>query len=226
MQKICGIYCITNMINGKQYVGLSKDCYKRWSDHYSKSYTSEKEDDIRKPLYQAMKKYGRENFSFMILEECNFDKLKEREIYWIEKLKTYDTGYNATRGGDLYEGEIVLKGENHGMHKLTQKDVEQCRKWYQEGKESKKVWEENYKNIITYSGFQRMWHGKTWKDIMPEVFENNPRPRQKLSVEDIKQIKEYFEQGKTCAEVYHIFNEKISRTTINDIRHGRRYADI
>ena len=103
MQKICGIYCITNMINGKQYVGLSKDCYKRWSDHYSKSYRSTKEDDIRKPLYQAMKKYGRENFSFMILEECNFDKLKEREIYWIEKLKTYDTGYNATRGGDLYE---------------------------------------------------------------------------------------------------------------------------
>ena len=68
MKKICGIYCITNIVNGKQYVGLSKDCYKRWSDHYSKSYGSKKEDDIRKPLYQAMKKYGRENFSFMILE--------------------------------------------------------------------------------------------------------------------------------------------------------------
>lgn len=45
MDKISGIYVITNMINGKQYVGLSKDCYKRWADHYSKSYHSTKEDE-------------------------------------------------------------------------------------------------------------------------------------------------------------------------------------
>lgn len=185
-----------------------------------------KEDDLRKPLYLAMRKYGRENFSFTILEECELELLKEREIYWIEKLKTYDNGYNATRGGDLYDGEIVLKGEKHGMHKLTQKDVERCRHWYQEGKKSKEIWEQYYKEIITYSGFQRMWHGKTWKEVMPEVFKVNPHPRQKITVEDIKQIKLYFEQGKTCAEVYHIFNERISRTTINDIYHKKRYSDI
>ena len=77
MKKICGIYCITNIVNGKQYVGLSKDCLKRWSDHYSKAYTSKKEDDLRKPLYLAMRKYGRENFSFTILEECELELLKE-----------------------------------------------------------------------------------------------------------------------------------------------------
>ena len=85
MDKISGIYCITNNINGKQYIGLSKDCHKRWQDHYSKSYTSEREDDVKKALYRAMRKYGRENFSFQILEECPEEKLKEREIYWIKK---------------------------------------------------------------------------------------------------------------------------------------------
>ena len=41
-----------------------------------------------------MRKYGRENFSFRILEECPEEKLKEREIYWIKKLDTYNKGYN------------------------------------------------------------------------------------------------------------------------------------
>ena len=226
MDKISGIYCITNLINGKQYVGLSKDCLKRWADHYSKSYYSEKEDDIRKPLYMAMRKYGRENFSFKILEECPIEQLKEKEIYWIAKLQSYEKGYNATRGGDTFEGETILKGERHGMHILTQKDVEQCRQWYKEGRKSKEIWEKYYQDIITYAGFQRMWHGKTWKEVMPEVFENNPRPRQKYTIEEIKKIKSLFAEGKSCAEVYHFFNEKISRTTINDIYHGRRYSDI
>jgi hypothetical protein len=43
-----------------------------------------------------MRKYGRENFSFQILEECSEDKLAEREIYWINKLNTYKNGYNET----------------------------------------------------------------------------------------------------------------------------------
>jgi len=64
MDKVSGIYVITNLINNKQYVGLSKDCHKRWADHYNKSYTSNRKDDLEKALYKAMKKYGRDNFSF------------------------------------------------------------------------------------------------------------------------------------------------------------------
>lgn len=225
MEKICGIYCITNNINKKQYVGLSKDCLKRWFDHYSKSYHSTKKDDLQKPLYMAMKKYGRENFSFSILEECNLDELKDKEIYWINKLNTYEDGYNATPGGDLPEGHI-LKGEEHGMAKLTLEQVKYCRTAYAAGKKSKDIWEEYFQNIITYPGFQRMWHGKTWKEVMPEVFKNNPNPRQKITIEEIKEIKSLYRSGKTCAEIFHIFKEKISRTSINDICNERRYQNI
>lgn len=225
MDKISGIYCITNNINRKQYVGLSKDCLKRWADHYSKSYHPTKDDEIRKPLYMAMRKYGRENFSFSILEECPQEKLKEREIYWINKLDTYNSGYNATKGGDLPEGH-VLCGEEHGMSKLTTEQVIFCRKAYQRGERSKDVWESKFKDIIKYSGFQNMWHGRSWKNIMPEVFNNNPNPRKKFSDEDIIKIKQLYKNGKTCAEIYHIFNKKISRTTINDICNERRYKNI
>ena len=32
-EKICGIYKITNLINGKVYIGQSQDIYERWAEH-------------------------------------------------------------------------------------------------------------------------------------------------------------------------------------------------
>ncbi len=45
-----------------------------------------------------MRKYGIENFSISLLEET--DQPEQQEKYWIEKLKTFKYGYNATIGGD------------------------------------------------------------------------------------------------------------------------------
>lgn len=225
MDKIIGIYCIENLINHKKYVGLSKDCLRRWHEHRTKSEHSTKKDDLKKPLYMAMKKYGKNNFSFYILEECNESELKEKEIYWINKLNTYYDGYNATFGGDLPEGRI-LKGEEHGRHKLTLKDVEFCRKCYSEGKRCSDIWEQKYKDIITFAGFQKMWHGQTWKEVMPEVFLKNPHPRRKIDVDTIKKIKCMYSNGKSCSEIFHFFEEKISRTSINDICNNKRYKEI
>ena len=225
MKKIIGIYCIENLINHKKYIGLSKDCLKRWADHYSKSINSKRIDDVNKPLYRAMKKYGRENFSFSILEECKEDELKEKEIFWIHKLNTYYKGYNATLGRDLPEGHI-LKGEDHGRSKLTEKEVIFCREQYKNGKESRKIWEQYFSSKITYQGFQKMWHGKTWKHVMPEVFEHNPRPRKKFTDEEIRKVKELYSKGYSCAEIYSYFEKRISRTTINDICNKRRYVKI
>ena len=228
MEDICGIYCIENKINHKKYIGLSKNCNRRWYDHLTHYQNSKKEEDRRKPLYMAMRKYGSGNFEFSILEECRQEKLKEREIYWIDYYDTYNPqkGYNATRGGDLPEGH-VLKGEEHGMHKLTLEEVIDCRKAYAAGIRCRDYYDShNLKTRLTFSGFQNMWHGRTWKEVMPEVFENNPYPIRKFSDDEIKAIKKLFKEGLTCAQVYHHFNEKYSRTTINDIYHKRRYADI
>lgn len=66
-----GIYKITNNINGKVYIGQSIDINKRWKEHKYRSQIPNKEYD--KYLYRAFRKYGLENFTFEILEECTYE---------------------------------------------------------------------------------------------------------------------------------------------------------
>lgn len=92
------IYCITNDINGKQYVGKTDfTIEKRFKEHCSDSKRGRCE---KRPLYDAMNKYGIEHFHIEQLEECSYDESEDREIYWIDKLDTFHNGYNATLGGD------------------------------------------------------------------------------------------------------------------------------
>lgn len=115
------IYCITNNINQKKYVGKTNNTIKkRWWQHKNDA-TKRKAE--KRPLYRAINKYGAENFSIIMLEECSPEESSEREIYWIEKLDTYHNGYNATYGGD---------GKNYINY-------QQVIKLYQEGRTQKEV---------------------------------------------------------------------------------------
>lgn len=93
------IYQITNNVNGKIYVGktVKNNIQERWKEHL-KDYKKPRCE--KRPLYDAMNKYGTENFSIKELEECSLEELNNKEIYWIKKLDSFKHGYNATAGGD------------------------------------------------------------------------------------------------------------------------------
>ncbi|MDY0198921.1 MAG: GIY-YIG nuclease family protein [Tenuifilaceae bacterium] len=92
------IYRITNLVNNKSYVGkTSQKIEVRFNEHVRES---KKERSEKRPLYEAIQKYGAENFIVELIEECSGDDINEREIFWISKLETFKTGYNITLGGD------------------------------------------------------------------------------------------------------------------------------
>lgn len=130
-----GIYGIHNKVNDKWYVGQSNNIRKRnlyelrnlrnGVFHYNNS---------NNHIVQAWQKYGENAFEWVVLEECEIDKLDEREIFWIREKDSYRNGYNQTLGGGGSRGVIVSeetkrkmslssKGEKHpfwGKHRTEE----------------------------------------------------------------------------------------------------------
>lgn len=83
------IYKTTNLLNGKIYIGQDTN-------------NDPKYMGSGKIIRNAIKKYGKDNFSKEVLEECEtIEHLNEREIYWISVFNSTDNkiGYNILSGG-------------------------------------------------------------------------------------------------------------------------------
>jgi len=85
-----GIYAIVNKINGHRYVGSAVDIPSRWRSHV---YHLRKGNHHSKHLQSAWDKYGRECFSFIVLERVDdLAVLIQREqAYLDESLPEYNT---------------------------------------------------------------------------------------------------------------------------------------
>lgn len=91
------IYAAVNEINGKTYIGQTRrKFFKRKSQHKDRL-----KDGNTGKFYNALRKYGWDNFTWWVLETCDsLEELNAREAAWIVDLDTLNTGYNATSGGD------------------------------------------------------------------------------------------------------------------------------
>lgn len=107
--QISGIYCITNTIDNKKYIGSSKDIGYRFKHHL---YRLNNNRHTNSHLQNAVNKYGISNFTFSILEQCSKETLIEREQFYIDQ-ESWEMLYNKTRiayggGSDAVEKPLYL----------------------------------------------------------------------------------------------------------------------
>jgi group I intron endonuclease len=146
------IYEFVNNINQKVYVGQTVDYKKRIRDHkfnYNKG--------LKNTLfYNALRKYGWENFSINIIEECSDKLLNEKEIYWIEEKKSlYPNGYNMLEGGNQTRHTDISKqklSEGRKGIKFSESHIENLRKshlgYVMPEEQKRKISESNKGKII------------------------------------------------------------------------------
>lgn len=91
------IYKITNIINGKFYIGQTiQNVKERFYQHCA---TKCSKAVSNMAIHRAIKKYGKSNFTVEVIEEIDSANLNDRERYWIKYYNSYNNGYNSTKGG-------------------------------------------------------------------------------------------------------------------------------
>lgn len=222
------IYCYTNTINGKMYVGQTLNPALRYSAHKS-SYQNPNDKEYDSLLHRAFRKYGFENFQYEVLADDinDIDLLNQLEIYYIKhyNCKT-PNGYNVEDGGKNCNKPKTLehrKKEIWGQAKLTEEEVIRLRKAYQAKESPTEIYNNEYVDRMHYNSFLNIWSGRRYALIMPEVFENGRHT--KLNAEIVKNIRQDRENEKLSYDKLAV-KYGISKGTVADIIKRRTWKNV
>lgn len=101
-----GIYQILNIKNHKRYIGSAVNLKKRFSEHLKSLYQRTHYNGY---LQNAFLKYGSDTFKFKILEYCDKEYLKDKELFWINFIKPEYNMIQAIPDRFIYTDEIKNK---------------------------------------------------------------------------------------------------------------------
>lgn len=150
MERYC-IYCYTNKINGKKYVGQTCHTLEERAGKDGCHYV------IKNGAFgNAIQKYGWDSFIPEVLEDgLSLEEANDREEYWIRELDTLvPNGYNLAGGG-----------RNHIVHPSTGKKISQSNKGRKVWNKGKKMSEEYCRKMSDARKGKKMWpNGRTFSE--------------------------------------------------------------
>lgn len=128
-----GIYSITNVLNGKRYIGSAKSFKKRWNRHLI---------ELRKNVHhnihlqRSYNKYGENILKFEIVELLPYEKdiIIKRENFYMNFLNSKSEGYNIADAsfGDILsnhpEKEIIIEKIRKSINEINENLSEEERK--------------------------------------------------------------------------------------------------
>lgn len=192
MNRESGIYAIVNTTTNKQYIGSSVNLEKRFAQHL---YHLRRNTHHSPRLQNSYNKHGEEMFSFVVLELCPNDRLKEIEQTYLDNVKPFeqDKGYN-----------IANKSIGGRKEVLSIEDIPELRNLTNEGYSQKQI------SLIldvptgTIADYQKRYQIKS--------LHRNPHS-QYMTNEEYELVKQYTNEGLTQREIAKRMNR--SQHTIN-----------
>lgn len=180
----CGIYKITNIINGKCYIGQSVRLKERFRTHRKHN-----EDSL---FHRAIRKYKLENFLFEILIYCEPCELNLYELLFIQTFNTQSpNGYNLDMNGSEYpRAESTRKKISERMstnHPMSRKVIDICGRTWENVKECAEFFNINNKHLSSMMNGKRLWY-KFLKPLDLHYFSEHKDNYTFLTVEELEEL--------------------------------------
>lgn len=212
---IKALYRITNIVNGKSYIGQSIDPKHRFISHISRA----NNDCDNSPIHSAIKKYGKENFKLEILEWTEDYNKREQELI-IEYNTKSPNGYNVADGG---EDPPRKYGEEHHKSVITEEQVDIVIEELKNGVLTEPKIGKLFDPPFNQALIHNINHGITHRrdnETYP-IRKDCPYNLRENEVEEIKWLlkNSYF----PCYQIARHYN--VSRATIEQINTGRNYHE-
>lgn len=214
------IYKITNGINNKVYIGCTvTSLEKRYYEHLYRCFKT----DYKSKLYNSIKKYGEENFTIELIEECEVIHIYEIERKYIEQYNSFKNGLNSTLGGEGCLGYVHSPEIRKKISKMTKEGNSHKGKTYETlyGKNVEIEKERRRESV------KKHWDNLTEEDRIKrsEKSKQSLRKKSKYSIEIIKEIKNKLESGIKIKELSKQY-PKVRPSFFYDLKNGRRWNDI
>lgn len=247
-----GIYEIVNTINGKKYIGSSKQLNIRKTRHFSNLRNNR---HANSHLQNSFNKYGEENFEFSVILYCDKNDLEGYEQSWLNNTnaRINQDYYNESDNAD--RPPIVAGKESHfwkgGKVKIVCKNCSDDIFVFPSKKENVKFcnqdcysyWLSNELNKENHPN----WRGGKEKLLCKECGDKykvckseadnskfcslkcsnqgQNHGRSKLNRDDVEQIKRLLKRGNlTQQKISDRF--EVDRTTISDIKRNKSWSHI
>jgi len=214
------IYIIENLINNKEYVGCTiYPIKKRFEEHSWRCLNT----DSNTKLCNSMRKYGIENFTIELIEECDINKIYEREKFFIDELKTFNLGLNSTIGG---EGCLGYKHSKEIREKIS--------KIIKDGRSHKgKTYEEIYGHRVEDEKEKRRESvKKSWDSLSENEKKERIKKQQetvqkksKYGIKLVSEIKNKIKEGLTYKQFMELYPE-VRKNFYYELKNGKRWANI
>jgi group I intron endonuclease len=212
------IYKIINKKNNLIYIGCTVGSLeKRFGEHLSRCFTP----DYKSKLYNSMKKYGQENFTIELIEECDLNIIYETEKKHIGQHDSYYNGLNSTFGGEGCLGYTHSPEIRKKISENTKNGNSHKGKSYDE-LYGDRAEEERLKRKLA-SGWERMTDDERKERI--KSITDSIRKNSKYSVDLVIDVKNKLKEGYKIKQLKELYPD-VKEHFFYDIKNGRRWVDV
>ena len=212
--KLSGIYCISNMINNKIYIGSTNCFLTRRNQHFLELRGKYHSNPI---LQNFVNKYGVNSLIFNILEIVDINNLLHREQHYLNTYINFDYDFNVCK----------LVDRPNVNRQFSEEDIKNIANLYNSGKNTTQISKIYFNTKSRQNYIASIVKGEIYPEYKSLFNKYVPTSNKSFSEQAIIKIAEFYNSGKTGCQISEIlYNTRKHRAKINQLIKGETYKEF